>query len=77
MAIGCGKKVQGWAGETRCGNSQGGVVQLCRECEQTAKRSYPQGWSYYPGDTCRHGRLVGGVGADLMCGACEQGDDDV
>ena len=35
---------------------------------------YPQGWRYYAGDVCRHGRYVGGCGADLICGPCEMGD---
>jgi hypothetical protein len=37
-------------------------------------RQYPQGWSYYPGDICRHGIYTGGCGRDLMCWSCEMGD---
>lgn len=28
------------------------------------------------GYPCRHGVYVGGIGADYMCGQCENGDDD-
>ena len=37
-------------------------------------REYPQGWAYYPGDTCKHGTYTGGCGIDRMCGACEMGE---
>lgn len=47
---------------------------LCDPCENKAKALYPQGWRYYPGDTCKHGTYVGGCGRDLMCGACELGE---
>ena len=35
------------------------------------EKMYPQGWSYYPGDTCQHGVYVGGCGVDWMCIQCE------
>jgi hypothetical protein len=37
------------------------------------REEYPQGWQSYPGDICPHGRYVGGVGIDHMCGFCEMG----
>ena len=49
---------------------------LCDECEKRIAADYPQGFRYYPGDTCKHGVYVGGCGADYMCGACEMGEDD-
>ncbi len=60
---------------TRCGSTSynGGVV-MCEECEEKAERDYPQGWTYYPGDNCRHGVYVGGDN-DCACFACEMGDD--
>ena len=55
-----------------CGSTgTNGVRTLCKRCEELANTNYPQGWRYYPGDTCKHGKYVGGCGADLMCGACE------
>jgi len=45
----------------------------CDACHPLYERVYPQGWSYYPGDVCEHGRYVGGCGADYMCPACEGG----
>jgi hypothetical protein len=45
----------------------------CDDCRPLLLRCYPQGWTYYPGDTCPHGVYVGGCGVDLMCGACESG----
>ena len=57
----------------RCGHfnsAQGGTV-LCDECEAEAKQRYPQGWRYYPGDICDHGRYTGGCGIDWMCQECE------
>jgi hypothetical protein len=58
----------------RCGQMMGGVMQLCELHLGMTKQLFPQGWSYYPGDTCKHGTYVGGCGADYMCGACEMGD---
>lgn len=58
-----------------CGRWRGGYVELCGPCTEHYEKKYPQGWNYYPGDCCIHGTYVGGCGADLMCGACESGDD--
>lgn len=63
-------------GDDLCGVYRAGCKQLCADCEAEARLRYPQGWTGYPGDTCRHGVYVGGCGADYMCGACEAGDDD-
>jgi len=60
--------------ETGCGNTQYGSRVLCEEHQAEAERLYPQGWRYYPGDTCRHGVYVGGCGIDWMCGRCEDGE---
>jgi hypothetical protein len=66
-----------WAGrmvgrrEVRCRGWYNGSQVLCDSCEAIAKVVYPQGWRAYPGDTCHHGKYVGGCGADLLCGACE------
>lgn len=49
---------------------------LCDVCEAEIKKAYPQGFRYYPGDTCKHGVYVGGCGPDYMCGKCESGEDD-
>ena len=49
---------------------EGGTI-LCDACEAKLKLKYPQGWQHYPGDVCKHGRYVGGVGIDHMCQACE------
>jgi len=57
-----------------CGRYQYGTKQLCDEHLAEAERRYPQGWRGYPGDTCRHGVYVGGVGIDWMCPVCEGGD---
>lgn len=53
-----------------CGEWHGGRY-LCSRCQRVAELEYPQGWSYYPGDRCKHGVYVGGCGADYMCGRCE------
>jgi hypothetical protein len=58
-----------------CGQYYGGEMHLCDSCEYIAHKRYPQGWRGYPGDVCRHGRYTGGSGADLMCPACEFGED--
>ncbi len=67
----CGKKTGG----VKCGDYYGGEMVLCERCERKAHRAFPQGWRYYPGDVCRHGRYVGGCGIDHMCPACEAGVD--
>lgn len=56
-----------------CGDYFYGETVTCGHCEEFHRAKYPQGWSYYPGDTCPHGTYVGGCGIDWMCGACEGG----
>lgn len=81
--IGCGRPVSTMftrAGEEifdPCGSYFGGDKVLCDRCERIAVQRYPQGWSSYPGDVCRHGMYVGGCGADYMCGYCESGTEPV
>jgi hypothetical protein len=58
---------------TQCGEWRSGTV-LCDACLAKAEQRYPQGWSYYPGDVCKHGMYTGGTGIDWMCGPCEMGD---
>lgn len=58
-----------------CGEWFDGHKRYCDPHEQLFEAEYPQGWAYYPGDVCRHGRYVGGSGADLMCINCELGDE--
>jgi|WetSurMetagenome_2_1015567.scaffolds.fasta_scaffold280367_1 hypothetical protein len=58
----------------KCGDYFAGGKLLCRPCEEKAKKDYPQGWRYYPGDVCKHGTYVGGCGIDWMCGKCEMGE---
>lgn len=73
----CTVPVFNFAGRpAKCGdsNSIDGTI-LCATHLREAKRRYPQGWSYYPGDRCKHGVYVGGSGRDLMCGPCEMGED--
>ncbi len=43
----------------------------CDNCRAYMDQAYPQGWEYYAGDTCKHGRYVGGCGIDWMCPSCE------
>lgn len=57
-----------------CGDWKDGSMVLCNDCEDRAKQEYPQGWNWYPGDICEHGKYVGGCGIDLMCQWCEDGD---
>jgi hypothetical protein len=45
----------------------------CARCSRILRLEFPQGWRYYPGDVCPHGKYIGGCGADLMCGRCESG----
>jgi hypothetical protein len=47
---------------------------FCETHNRVMEKRYPQGWRYYPGDVCSHGRYVGGSGADWMCGPCEMGE---
>lgn len=62
--------------QTPCGMTgiHGGRL-MCEKCEEKAERDYPQGWTYYPGDTCQHGVYVGGD-YDCACFQCEMGDDE-
>lgn len=60
----------------KCGSWFGGIKLICDPCMEKAQKEYPQGWRYYPGDVCKHGRYVGGCGADYLCPACEFGDDE-
>jgi len=69
--MGCGEKMYG---HRQCGYMFGGVMQFCDACRKRYTKLYPQGWVGYPGDTCRHGTYVGGIGADHMCGRCEMGE---
>lgn len=55
----------------KCGEYDRGRQRFCPRCLRILKLEYPQGWSYYPGDVCRHGKYVGGCGSDIMCGRCE------
>jgi hypothetical protein len=56
--------------EKMSGSFSNGKELTVRELE-FLENEYPQGWSYYAGDTCKHGVYVGGCGADYMCQACE------
>lgn len=58
-----------------CGEWFNGAQRFCDPHEALFEADYPQGWAYYPGDICPHGRYTGGSGADLMCQACELGED--
>ena len=68
-----GNKVYRQSATKRCGDWDGGRM-LCSTHEDMAQALYPQGWRYYPGDVCEHGKYVGGCGVDLMCGRCEMGE---
>ena len=59
-----------------CGDYFFGETVTCGPCEEYYQAKYPQGWAHYPGDTCRHGVYVGGIGIDWMCGRCEFGEDE-
>lgn len=61
-------------GPVYCGDTTQGEREYCGPCFDELKEMYPQGWHYYPGDVCPHGKYVGGCGADLMCGRCEMGE---
>jgi hypothetical protein len=59
----------------KCGSTRPGYgMVLCPKHEAQANRNYPQGWNYYPGDTCKHGAYVGGCGVDRVCPQCEMGE---
>ena len=57
-----------------CGEWHNGHQVLCDDHEKMYTEMYPQGWAYYPGDVCPHGKYVGGSGRDIICGACEMGE---
>ena len=86
MAYGCGNPVTWYqfhgyrevAMHTTCGTYQTDVEgrqeqRFCDDCVSKAHKAYPQGWETYPGDRCKHGNYVGGVGFDYMCPTCEGG----
>lgn len=75
MSYSCGETVEWSDGRpwTKCGDSRAGVVQYCDECQAKNEEAYPQGWRYYAGDTCEHGKYVGGIAEDWMCPYCESG----
>jgi len=57
--------------EYPCGKWVGGEKRYCDECLEKLQKQYPQGWTGYAGDTCKHGVYVGGCGIDYMCPQCE------
>jgi len=57
-----------------CGDTVGGDKTYCGDCTARFMKMYPQGWDHYPGDTCTHGKYVGGCGEDIMCHRCEMGE---
>jgi hypothetical protein len=59
----------------KCGEYYAGTQQMCPAHIEHYNARYPQGWDNYPGDRCKHGVYVGGVGADYMCWRCEMGED--
>lgn len=66
---------EGYDEPYNCGDHIPGTgTALCQKHLDQAKARYPQGWSYYPGDICKHGAYVGGSGIDWMCGPCESGE---
>lgn len=73
----CARTIPAWWGgeevKIECGRWHRGQEVLCPRCLRIAKLTYPQGWSYYPGDRCEHGVYVGGCGVDHMCARCEYG----
>lgn len=60
--------------EIRCGLYYGGEKLFCDDCRKKFEKLYPQGWVGYPGDVCKHGYYVGGIGADILCPHCENGE---
>ena len=67
----CSNIIAASSGPVICGEWAEGIKQLCDKCHKQAEEAYPQGWRYYPGDLCKHGKYVGGSGIDHMCGYCE------
>lgn len=57
-----------------CGEWFDGAQVFCQAHEKAFIEMYPQGWAYYPGDICPHGKYTGGSGVDIMCGPCEMGE---
>lgn len=68
----CGKQLTARR-QPICGEMYGGTYRFCDSCFKQNEKLYPQGWSAYPGDVCRHGVYTGGCGVDYMCGQCEDG----
>ena len=67
--------------ETTCGTTQTDGYgrtenRYCAECLRHYRKLCPQGWQTYPGDRCRHGTYVGGMGPDWECGYCMQEEQD-
>lgn len=56
-----------------CGGWWAGEKRFCTDCYRAYLERYPQGWTAYPGDTCIHGKYVGGCGIDHICPECEMG----
>jgi len=76
--IGCGMVIEPKLrnrSRKKCGDYGVQGKMLCPECMRNAEERYPQGWSYYPGDVCKHGVYTGGCGIDYMCGKCEMGEE--
>ena len=59
------------APDMKCGDGGTNHLEFCNSCEKRNRKAFSQGWSYYPGDICKHGAYVGGSGIDYMCGRCE------
>jgi hypothetical protein len=60
--------------EIRCGDYYQSEKHFCDFHQKEMEERYPQGWSYYPGDVCKHGNYVGGCEIDYMCHYCELGE---
>lgn len=56
---------------TVCGYTGLNGYVYCDNCTVIVEDTFPQGYDYYPGDTCKHGTYVGGCGIDWMCFECE------
>jgi hypothetical protein len=64
----------GTAVVVKCGTWHNGEEHYCPACESKLAKLYPQGWTAYPGDICKHGTYTGGCGVDHICPQCENGD---
>ena len=67
--------------ETTCGTTQTDGYgrtenRYCADCLRHYRKLCPQGWQTYPGDRCRHGTYVGGMGPDWEWGYCMQEEQD-